>query len=405
MRRNLLPLLFVFLISCDQEGCESWEQIGEAISDDDEDGWFTDSSNQRVELIINDVTFIAGGGGLFPPVVKIVVEDRIVKDDTFSLIGQPVATRCLGTWRFEERVTDFTSLLAVTTGDPITAGVASIAWTNKDSTFTASVNGFTVSFETRVTRFADPSPNVDGDCDNDGILDSEEARLANVRNSSGNPMSPDAVLLVGFTHPDWRLTRNSDVKLTTVFARRNINLLVMADPNEIVGLTPGQISNDGEATARDFVIALDDVPPLRASHIAADLDSFVHFLVLAERLGEFGNCPEGGHGCAEVGGLNLVAKSHIATGPDIWDYQAKDIMHEFGHNLGLCHPRDQVCGTGVLPAAEQNSGTSAMGAPAEDEGNWLAMAINALSRPVDYSPTQWQNLSLRLSTGRAPVCP
>ena len=87
--------------------------------------------------------------------------------------------------------------------------------------------------------------------------------------------------------------------------------------------------------------------------------------------------------------------------PDIKDYQAGVLMHELGHNLALCHPQEPACQSGVLPPAEQNPGSTIMGTPAENPPidawgvplNPLVL-INALSRPLDYSPTQWANMRL-----------
>jgi hypothetical protein len=88
------------------------------------------------------------------------------------------------------------------------------------------------------------------------------------------------------------------------------------------------------------------------------------------------------------------------------EYQAKDVMHELGHNFGLCHPNtsDGNCPSGPIPLAERNGAASCMGSPTDDGGlftpgplgipvpNFTAIT-NAFSRPLDYSPTQWININ------------
>jgi hypothetical protein len=104
-----------------------------------------------------------------------------------------------------------------------------------------------------------------------------------------------------------------------------------------------------------------------------------------------------GYGWAELPGATLVVRSHLPLlGPDFHQYQAKTIMHELGHNLGLCHPTqsDARCLTGPIPEAERDPAKSVMGTPRTDRGNPLAVLKNAWARPLDYSPAQWKHVRL-----------
>jgi hypothetical protein len=253
--------------------------------------------------------------------------------------------------------------------------------------------------------FPDPSPNdANADNDADGLTDKEEASIhTQTARSAGSPLDKDILLVVGFTHADWKLTRKSIDLLTTVFFdRRRINLTIFTQEDRALGLTPGLVKIDGEVPERNHKLSLDEGREVRSQLVTGDLSEFgvdvnvsplFHVLVLAEEL------EDGEWGRAEWRGTpanDLVCRSHLPfAGPDFLEYQAKDVMHELGHNLGLCHPTENIsdCPTGPIPSAERNGALSAMGTPAESAGP-VEVMTEALSRPLDYTPGQWQNMDL-----------
>lgn len=132
-------------------------------------------------------------------------------------------------------------------------------------------------------------------------------------------------------------------------------------------MTPGQIRTNGTIPNRNHKLAFAEAELMRPQLLPAELSELFHMLILAEELND------GAWGRADVSrsANDLICRSHLpALGADFLEYQAKDIMHELGHNLGLCHPTasDESCPTGAIPAAERSGALSAMGTPAESAG-------------------------------------
>jgi hypothetical protein len=382
-KAGLLAFAFIPVFA----GCgPGWQQLGQELADHDGDEWYTADNNQRVRLIVESAVYVSGGGVLVPQ-MKVLVDDREAP------MQQAAQERCIGTWLVTEPNSHFTfhsRIKFMPSGANADSSVGTdVAWHNEDSEFTVSTGGATIHLRTSVERFADPNPQSDADSDQDGILESEEARLARLGGPVGNPFTSDILLVVGYTHSAWALTANSREKLMNVFAAHGHNLFVMDGDSDLIQFSPGRIRIDGSFPSQDHKITLQQCTDARDAHIPDYARHYTHFLVLASELesGEFGR--------ANLPGLNLVCRSHLPViGADMHDYQAKDIMHELGHNLGLCHPTesDSSCPSGSIPALERDPAASVMGTPAEDADLPIDQVVNALSRPLDYSPGQWTNL-------------
>ena len=385
----------------------SGQQILNNLRDDDGDLWFTEAQNQRVELFLTSFDIPIGHP------TRLVIDNQIIMGEHLNGEGvvfdasKPVSSRVLGTWRFEEGADNFQSTILINRGqfsDVWSATPVTINWSKSTTNFSTTIGDFTLNLEVRVTPFADPNPNADGDCDGDGIPESTEARHASRKNRFGDPTKRDIVLAVGFTHPDWKLTNKSRDLLTTIFAHNSFHLTIVSESSEMSSITPGQINLPNITENRGTNVALADVAAIRGAHIGAPLNAVVHFLVLTETItanscGAISGSP---FGCANQPGLNLVVKSHLpVVGSDVGEYQAKTIMHELGHNIALCHPTDSPCATSpTLPVAERDPGLTCLGTPNEDGSLVNPVAIiNAFRRPLNYTPTQWTNINLPSSTG------
>lgn len=386
--------------------------LGEAVRDDDGDNWFTNDTNQRVRLRMESINLpLAGRYTVLVNDVRFPVNASL--DGTFEATSAHqvvtpdvvVATENIGTWLLDapDQAVSFRTLVVVRS--QIAGGTdevpETVVYHNRDETLDvifrrSAGNDVVIRFRVEVLRFADPTPaDAEADPDGDGITEFEESALAMRGVGVGDPAARDLILLVAYTHPDWAMTKLTRELLATRFRQRGIRLRVVTDREDPLGVGFGQrVTFDGATPARDHEITLDEAREARETHVIGTAKNHTHFLVLAEQLAD------GAWGRADLPGRTLVARSHLPVlGPDVYEYQAKDVMHELGHNLGLCHPTqsgpDDDCPTGAIPAGERDAGLSVMGTPAE-EANFIGVIANALARPLDYTPGQWNNLNLAL---------
>jgi len=153
---------------------------------------------------------------------------------------------------------------------------------------------------------------------------------------------------------------------------------------------------NGSDVDPSIALRLDAAVSARADAIPDYRDSYTHYLVVGSALDATMGV---GAGLAHLPGRTLVMRSQLdLISPDMFAYQAKTFMHELGHNLGLCHPSESTaaCPSGAIPVAERGAGATVMGSPIEANDIFSRME-QALSRPLDYSSTQWINLGLDLS--------
>jgi hypothetical protein len=418
--------LFTFLIGCDQQGCNKWKNVAGELQDTDGDGWLDSANNQKIDLTIESMDVPTGTTF---SVVSLVVDDQIIMDKapapvtTVPIPAGTIATsRYAGNWfigntqHYKARVKVFT------TGESDNSAVGLLPFVNKDTTYNTTLNinnrDITFRYSTRITRFRDPSPNDStADFDRDSITDIEESRLALDDNRMGDPFRRDIIVVNAFTAPKWVITQRAIERITSVFLRRGFNFVMADETSDVRGLTPGQVVFANAAGTlvippENRAVALSELPGARTRHIAPLLNPFTHFIVAAEKL----NSTIGTFGVADFPGRNVVVMSHLPVlGPDPFglEYQAKDVMHELGHNFGLCHPGTSTatCLTGAIPLNERTGDASCMGSPADDGGFFTTGPLgipvpnptaitNAFSRPLDYSPTQWINIDPSLSRNR-----
>lgn len=402
-RRLMLPFLALLSLSA----CDSFVSVGEAIRDDDGDSWFTNATNQRVTLTLEAIgvqrggTYFVRSEGIHLPLSSSLDASVPIGDGTIFQWNLPLTTRTIGTWLLdaENQVLSFaTPLQVVRNDDPSVTFSRTVTWTNQPGTFEVAMNSGTESVVVRlavsVQQFADPSPtDPNGDSDRDGISDIEEAAISARGIPAGDPARRDIIIAIGYTHPEWALTPLSRELLLTQFQQRGINLYIvdrLGDPFDLV--QPGLVAG----------MDRDDIPPLpvvrgrRPLHVFSHARNYVHWCMLVKRP------MEAEFGVAD-GRQNIVCRSHLyGLGPDAFHYQAKDVMHELGHNLGLCHPETVPCPSGTLPPPERNSAASVMGSPAEAT-DLVDLVEDAWSRPLDYTPTQWANVDLtRVRPATAP---
>lgn len=272
-------------------------------------------------------------------------------------------------------------------------------WYAADTAWTAAYPGVVLYLRTRITYFADSSLSDPlADPDRDGISNEVEARLAQHARNIGDPTRREAVLVVTYTHPKWALSLRSKDRLTTVFREHGIWLHVLTEPGEMRGFYPGPLRLYAKKQCKRRKVQIEHTLAAEKArlHIQPRYAGFAYFLVLARRVGSDGDF--GYYGVSSFENRNLVVRSQLklGLGKNWFGYQVKTVMHEFGHNLGLCHPTqsDENCPSGAIPPEERHPDKTVMGTPADDPGRPLRALKHALQRPLDYSPTQWANIRL-----------
>lgn len=406
MKKSVLILFLCFLLFLITipPGCKEGVQLAKKIMDSDSDNWYDSATNQRVDLFITSIVTIGGGGLIQPGPPNVIVDDIIFNGVSFSPgfnATTPVATRFVGTWlleggdgpkNFVSKVKIFSGLV----GSSNDLSATNVSWHNRDSTWTQTIPGAgLITFRSVITRFADPNPhNSAADTDGDGITELEESLIAGDRTHLGDVSRRDILLVCTHTHSDMSLRPFAKEQLTTIFSVNGANLQIIDDGTTLTGINGGQLP--GRNINDVFVIIPNNTnttaSSLRPGIVAARFDPFVHVAILQSGMA---TTDQAGNGRSSgIPGLGLVMKSSLPIlGRDIWDYQAKLLMHEFGHNLGLCHPTTGGAPCVALPAAEANNGTTVMGTPADDPNIFMTVG-NTLNRPLNYSPTQWANLLL-----------
>ena len=327
----------------------------------------------------------------------ITLDHYIIRDKKRDHSGEVIAYKCLYDAPGNDSSLNthrFVSRLQIGRRKPET-----LQWYAADTAWTATYAGVVLRLRTRVTPLSDPALNDPlADPDQDGISNEAEARLAQHGRNIGDPSRREAVLVVTYTHPKWALSPRSKDLLTTVFREHGIWLHVLTEPGEMQGFHPGPLRMHTQNHRKRRKAQIEHILAMEKArlHIQRRYTGFAYFLVLARKAGSDGDF--GYFGISSFENRNLVVRSQLklGLGKNWFGYQAKTVMHEFGHNLGLCHPSqsDENCLSGPLPAEERDPGKTVMGTPAEDRGRPFRALKHALQRPLDYSPAQWKNIRL-----------
>ena len=410
----LVLVALLIMLGCVSQHATAWPNANDA-EDADGDGWYTAEKNLRVTLTLTGITSTKDGnyrvsidGVNFSHTEKNLEPVVRLSSGVKKPMDCIAARRAVGTWlsHVGHDLPTWKSKIKLTRLDnPSVSADAVLTWKSKTGEPRVDValsadEKVRLDFRVSLERFADPSPNDrNGDADRDGILDWEEAIYSNQNLGNiglGDPGRRDMVLVVGHTHDAWKMTDRTRRLLKTRFFQREINLIIMAEGDETHGLCrPGLMKLGEKPLPRDHALSLREARRMRKEYLTnIPLRRHAHLVVLSARVAPD---PANSWGYAELPGATLIVRSHLPMlGPDFHQYQAKTLMHELGHNLGLCHPTTsgQHCISGPIPKAERNPASSVMGTPRADRGNPMAVVTNAWSRPLDYSTTQWKNARL-----------
>lgn len=410
--RGLVALALLLALA----GCNGCPDVAARFADADADGWFDGNLNRATVLTLNTISFSHNSQGRyrvlvdgirFPNGPAIPIDDlnpdnwiAVAPTDTATLnVG--VATRLQARNKYNGSLDPGRSRYTTTvqvqqlTGSGITDfGTVSLNYTSDGGeTLTPTFGGggfasITVTLTTASTDFPDPNPaSATADSDGDGIVESDEAVLVSSFGGIGDPRPGmrDLVLIAGFTEPQLTIDPFTVELLKTRFFTRAINLHV--DNGTLNGQAGigGLMNLGGVPVVPGTRISLAQATSMRNALPATR--RFAHVVVLAAGI-------SAGFGIASgIPGSELAMDAQLEPlSPNFFNYQAGVLMHELGHLLALCHPTlHDGTSCAAIPVVERDPGATAMGSPAENPGptGAPAAAVNALRRPIDYTPGQW----------------
>ncbi len=323
--------------------------------DEDGDGWW-DGGNRRYILVLNKIECIDEEEDIGRDELYLVAEDvRFPEDPTL-----------LGSWELDEgmKTSPYLVVDSRTEGGKVpgspspkfktrlrlresdftvfehpyddTFKTLELSW-GKDETLTQTIKGndwhYVLTFQSHTLSFSDPSPKkADGDVDEDGLIEQLEYQIASQSPQlrPGNIASNDGY--DGLADPQ---RRDLFLELDTVGAENAFpydgKQMVVSrfDYNGIsLRIDEGHLGG-GQTLPDDKLVTLDDLKntykpnnfwPQRTSH-------FRYALSVNETSGA------GKYGNGDLPGKNFVIAIQTLWG----EFSPIVFMHEFGHNLGLCH--------------------------------------------------------------------
>jgi hypothetical protein len=409
--------------------------------DADGDGWFTAATNAAMVVTLTSAAF---PGGPVPGGFEILVDEvRFPLSPTLNgrfgqpfnaipgtvggptPIGTPVATRVRGVSGAGTTGTPFAITVstryhpfvppALPAPPPIVAADVRVRFGETTGPLPPiivalpAVGMITLNFAVTTTAFADPNPmNGKGDSDADGLPEDAEASLSTAFRGIFDPRpgsAGDIHMIVGRTDPAYTLLGQTREDMRSRFIQHSINMHL--DEGTLNGMAGNgglmNLTGTGVPAAPADVITPAQLTAVRNVNIPLARRATSQFLLIATAV----TLPTGTtFGFSIPGSTTYGAGLPILGGTS--QFQKGMVMHELGHAIGLCHPVSQdgmttggptgtSCGTcGSVPLSERVGSASVMGAPADDP-NPLARAWNAVTRPDDYSLSQWPLIRLGCS--------
>ena len=267
------------------------------------------------------------------------------------------------------------------------------------------------------TPLADPDPDSDSDSDGDGLRDSQESALSLRFGGIADPTRRNIFLEFDTVSPSRTILSTTAPLLVSAFANHGIRMWIDSD-GLLAGYQGGsETISPGTSTVFAFppgvpnLFTFRDGDSTMQPHFAADRKGVFHYEVFVDDLQEppakrvFGDTPFliGTVPPQTVGLSGIRTVLSFAGGPGLadvaWDYQVITVMHELGHDLGLCHPRRvaiEGCPYSINSVSPSLAdGATAMGQPVVMSADDLIFVpMNSVLRPLDYLPEEWSALRL-----------
>ena len=283
-------------------------------------------------------------------------------------------------------------------------------WTYKDDGWFNDVE-YELKFVSVTQLFGDPTPESgEGDKDNDGITEVSESALANSMMGVADPQLREIYM---------ELDVMGEGQMPETYTREDI-VSRFTEHGYAFHLDDGAFGG-GEILPYDEIMSIADVRAQRAMNLAAVRLNTFHYAVGVDVVEEPGENRWNGRGervkFTNFGGW-LVGDGDVL----VWktdfldhlsDFESIVWLHEFGHNVGLCHRQEDTEAQALGPSGAgicdgTNSGTDChCGHYAVSSSSDTAMGnakgflyIEALDREIDFDAEEWTRSTLRRSAGR-----
>ena len=277
-------------------------------------------------------------------------------------------------------------------------------WTYKDDGWFNDVE-YELKFVSVTQLFGDPTPESgDGDKDNDGITESSENALANSTMGVADPQLREIYMELDVMGED---------QMPETYTREDI-VSRFTEHGYAFHLDDGAFGG-GEILPYDEIMSIADVRAQRAMNLAAVRLNTFHYAVGVDVVEEPGGNRWNGRAervkLTNFGGWLVTDGDVMVWKTDFLDHMSdfESIvwLHEFGHNLSLCHRQEDTEAQALGPSGAgicdgTNSGTDChCGHYAVSSGSDTAMGnakgflyVEALDREIDFDAEEWNAIDI-----------
>jgi len=268
---------------------------------------------------------------------------------------------------------------------------------------------YTLTFRSSTEMFADPNPtDANADDDLDGISEIREFNVVRMLKGLADPTQPDIYMELDAVGEDKVPERYTKEDIVTRFAQRGYAFHL--DDGVLGG---GEIL-DSEHNV-NFSGEKPNLFSYRNKHFAPERCGIFHYVLSVNKLNSeyfsYGQAEglikdQRGDTCYDGHGTSFLFRSDYLD--HISDMESIVWIHEFGHNLGLCHlpGQNEPFVTGIIgyDPSECSANCAHYNMPNWDDTAMGSGKIQAIDREPDFHNNEWAVLDLTAIHNAPPDC-